>query len=256
MKKLIKTTVVFAFILNCLAQEGYSTDQAEEKLFPSSSSVHANKAPLTEDSAFFNEVPNEILIQTASYLQGQDFRNFMYTSKRVAEALMNNKGFFISDNIESIADTINNTPITEFSNLVSKWERNTKKSISQLRKVYSHFEEYQEFIAKDNLEVAGNRFENCVKTLNLLYALGDKKVEKDYTNFYKLIQTILCGERVNEREDYIVHLKNFSLLVPDVRREISRNYQEGKAPFKRDPEQAALYAIDLDLPLTPKVFKK
>lgn len=256
MNKLIKTTVSFAFMLNCFAQEGYATDQEEKGLLQTSSAVHANREPLTEVSAFFNEVPNEILIQTASYLQGQDFRNFMYTSNLVAEALMSNKGFFICDNIDSIADTIINTPITEFSNLVSRWGRNTKKSVSLLRKVYPCFEEYPEFIGKDELEVVGNRFENCVKTLNLLYALGDQKVAKDYTNFYKLIQTILCGERVNEREDYIIHLKNFSLLVPDVRREISRNYQEGKAPFNKDPEQAALYDKDLNLPLTPKILKK
>jgi hypothetical protein len=206
-----------------------------------------------------SSLPSEIVIHMASYLEGDHFINFYRTSHSTRDRLMKEKSLFISDDLNQVIDQIQKTPIEELKNLINLWGRNKRKSVSMLRQAipsfegYEIFEDYLQASKPEEIEFARKKFMNQVMVLNLLYAFGDKKVLKTVEDIYLKIQLELSAEhgQINS-EHYKFHRENLSLLTPNIRKEISRDYQEGNPPYERDLQKAKFYSKDLYLPLANK----
>lgn len=158
--------------------------------------------------------------------------------------------------IEQLVDTVANTPIQNFSKLMETFSSDKERTIQRLRRAYSTFQpnNYPEEPQGD-LKTKATQFENFVKALNLRFSLGDGTAKVEYEEMYRHVQRIICEEHAGQnREHYVFHLLNFSLLSPKSRRAIAESYRKGKSPFEVSPIQAEIYAFNLDLPLTPAVF--
>jgi hypothetical protein len=249
---LTKSMLLFSVLL-CF--KGQATPQ-EEDVYSFSSAFQVAQEPSTSSSAFFETLPNELLVQVGSYLHEQNFRNFMMTSQLIVKVLKNEKSLFIPDNLDDVSDIVDQTPIMNFRSLIERWDRNTRKAVIVLNQLLPRFEGYQEEVKIEDIEALERKFKNYLKILNLLHVFGDQEAIKKYDNLTNIVEMITVDEGAWVRPDYIFHMKNLALLIPNVRRRVSECYSKGLSPFKKDPEQEAFYALDPKLPLIIDAFAK
>ena len=157
---------------------------------------------------------------------------------------------------EGVENEVSNTPIEDISALIRDYSVDPERIIPTLRNVIKNFRDnYQENPVGD-LELLENNTINYVKTLNILYGIGDKDAGREYKACYDLFQGI-TSEEVAARNPvlYVFHLKNFSLLHPEIRETIAQKYQVGEYPFERNLQKSKLYSRPLSLLLTPKLLR-
>jgi hypothetical protein len=227
----------------------------EERSAPQSSHIAKKQEYQHLRKDLFSLLPKELIIKIADYLYEEHFHNYAQTCKPMRKILMEKKSFFISETKEEIKKIIETTPLQGVSNLILQWSRTPrKKSISLIKSATCPLENYEKVsldVKKEDLKTLKRRFENHVKHMNILYGMGYKEVKKEYKKIYGIVQYILSEERAKDSKLlYTFHLKNFSLLRSETRKEISRMYLEEKWPFQKDKKKSEKYCKDLHLPLS------
>lgn len=161
-----------------------------------------------------------------------------------------------------LAERIKGTGFDEISNLCSEWNEDAQHKVPILRTLLKNFENFYPPKEETSLGSYRETFGNYVKTLNILHGIGDLEAEEIYKSLYHNIQVALheaIGEEESEEVDnpklYIFYFESFSLLNPETRQTLSKNYREGKAPFDKDILKSNEYSKILCLSLSPKVFQ-
>lgn len=227
----------------------------DDKLFKSSHALV---------NSHFRVLPEEIVLNIGGCLYGKDFQNFTLTCWPIRKILKEYKDFFIPEEKANVIEAIQGTLIEEIPWLILKWSRTErKKSIPLLRSVLPYFEDFEPQKGEKNLKFFRKNFKNYVKTMNLLYGMGDNYILKDFEKLYSKVQTIMNEEIDYEDEQgiycshpdiYIFYMKNFSLLCPENRKYLSNNYKYGKEPFKINYSKSLKYSTDVSLPLSNKIL--
>lgn len=233
--------ILFSFIFNNLK----ASDQ--EDLFFSQ----------TVAQTTLEKLPFEMIAYIGSNLYRNDFLNFSLASKKMRTILMSQKSLFIPDDLDSVIEIIEATPIENISGLILEWSRSKSQAISMLRQALSHFTGYPATPKEEDLKFESKKFTSYIITANVLYTFGDRTFEASYKGVYNIIQDFLCDEHAKLTPPiYIFHLTNLSLLCPEVRPSIAESYQEGIDIFEKDHEKSKAYSIPLRLPLTYDMLYK
>jgi len=187
--------------------------------------------------SYFRTLPNENIIAIGEYLYGDDFNNFALTCLPIRNILMGYKKFFIPE--EALLNTIENTPLDKISNLALLWSRTAKKKVRAIpHSIINGMKDYPDTQIEDEnksekLQYIGKNFKTYVKTLNLLYKIGDESVKEKLQEVYHKIQVAVNNVHVIEGSKevpypnlYFFHLKNFCLISPNSKPFLSRRWKE------------------------------
>ncbi len=162
----------------------------------------------------------------------------------------------------SVSRAITGTGFEQILNLCAEWKEDAARKISVLQNLLTEFENFYPPKGESSLAPYEEKFGNYVKTLNILYGIGDIEAKEIYKGLYQKTQEALHeaigddDETIDDSMLYIFYYKNFSLLNPEIRKTLSDKYREGTAPFSKDILKSNEYAKDLGLPLTPEVFQR
>ena len=192
----------------------------------------------------------------------------MCTSKIIYTTLRNYNLFFLPLENDELVALINRFSIKELEALIYNVARTPKKlSIPRLRGIVNSFEiDYKKEInpqkTKEELKVFLKKSKNYIKMLNLLFALGDKKIVDSFEGLYSTIQNKL--HTTMEQDDdtvtiifpelHIFCFKIFSLLNPEIRTSVSKFYKEGTDHFEINHEKSHRYSKPLNLLLSNEVL--
>lgn len=216
----------------------------------------------------FRSLPGEIVLNIGRGLYGEDFQSFSLTCWPIRKIIKKNKFFFMPEEQTDVVETIRRTHIEKVPQLILEWSRTERiKSIPLLRKTLPYFEDFYPQNAVKNLKPFRKNFKNYVKTLNILFAMGDMKNSTNVIRrIYDQIQENIAYTIKCEKDDgtaifsnpnlYIFHIKNASLLDIETRIFISEKYERGEFPFMKNYYKSKKYRNNLLLPLNTSVFIK
>lgn len=253
---MLKNLLLLSLLISIIfTNNGKSMINNEDDVFKSSHALV---------NSHFRVLPREIVLNIGEHLYGKDFQNFTLTCWPIRKILKEYKDFFIPEEKANIIKAIQGTLIEEIPWLILKWSRTErKKSIPLLRSVLPYFEDFEPQKDEKNLNSFRKEFKNYVKTMNLLYGMGDNYVLKDFQKLYSKVQ-ILMNEAIDYEDEqridcshpdvYIFYMKNFSLLCPENRKCISNNYRDGIIPFEKDFNKSIKYSKNILLPLSNKIL--